>query len=284
MYKLASDYDGVFLHKRLLKFFDALWLRFYARKIIYDFDDAVMYDPDAPKRNSFTHIAPLNRTVKLADLVIAGNSYLADHAKKSNLNVEILPTGLDTRAYQIEIDRMDDGKIRLVWIGSKSTLRYLAEIKPALEEIGLRFNNVVIRIICDEFFDLKNMQVEKHHWASQTEVIDLITSDIALSPLPDNRFTRGKCGFKILQYGAAGLPVVTSPVGTNAEYVQDGMTGCYASTISQWVDKISELVENTEKRKRMGEAARMWAQNFDMGIIGRQLAELVTKCLQNSAS
>lgn len=280
VYKLALDFDGVLLHKRCLKFFDALWLRFYARKIIYDFDDAVMFDDENPERVSYKRQKAFQRTVKLADLVIAGNSYLADHANKFNQNVKILPTGFDTKAYNLEIEPNDDGKIRLVWIGGKSTLKYLIAIKPALEQIGKRFGNAVLRIICDDFFDLQNMEVEKCQWSLETQVADLLTSDIGLAPLLDNRFTRGKCGFKALQYAAAGLPTIASPVGVNAEYVLDGITGYHACQVQQWVDKISQLIEYPNQRKQIGKAAREVVKDFDVSILGRRLINLITQSIE----
>jgi glycosyltransferase involved in cell wall biosynthesis len=284
LFKRASDFDGVFLHKKKLNFFDGHWLRRYSKKIIYDFDDAVMYDPEAPDRDRSSHFRPFRRTAKLADIVIAGNSYLAEHAIRFNPNVEVLPTGLDTGAYRVDAGLRNDGKIRLVWIGSKSTLRYLAEIKPALEEIGSCLNNVVLRIICDEFFDLENMQVERRQWSEQTEAIELRTSDIGLAPLPDNRFTRGKCGFKVLQYTAAGLPVVASPVGVNSEYVRHGVTGFLVTNLSQWRERIAELIANPDLRKTMGEENLAQAENFDVPVIGKKLAQLITKCLHDVTS
>jgi len=128
------------------------------------------------------------------------------------------------------------------------------------------------------------MPVEKCLWSEQTQVIDLAMSDIGLAPLPDNRFTRGKCGFKVLQYAAAGLPVVASPVGVNAEYISDGITGFHAASSSQWFDTVCKLIENEELRKQMGQAARKEAQKFDISIIGKQLAELITKRLQDITS
>lgn len=284
MLKRCADFDGVFLHKKILNFLDAVWLRRYAKSVIYDFDDAIMYYDERPQRkpSRHKHTNPFKRTTKLANVVIAGNSYLAEHARKFNPGVEVLPTGLDTDAYKLQVPPKKDDKIRLVWIGSKTTLRYLVEIKPALEEIGSRFDNVILRIICDDFFDLQKMQVEKHLWSLETQAFDLAASDIGLAPLPDNRFARGKCGFKILQYAVAGLPVIASPIGINADYVRDGTTGFLATNTRQWVNKITQLIENPQLRRKMGGKGLAQAKNFDVSVIGKQLVELITKCLQDA--
>ncbi len=105
-------------------------------------------------------------------------------------------------------------------------MRYLKELSPALEQIGRTCPQVVLRIICDDFFDLSAMAVEKKAWSLETEAADLAACDIGLCPLPDDNFTRGKCGFKILQYFAAGLPVIASPVGINADFLMGGKRGC----------------------------------------------------------
>ncbi len=279
LFRQSRRYDGVFLQKKRLNSFDAFWLRKYARKVIYDFDDAVMYDDERPELSSRKRQRDFARTVRLADTVIAGNKYLADHALKFNDNIKILPTGLRLEDYKGAAGRPEDGRVVLVWIGSKSTLKYLAEIKPALEEIGSRFDNVVLRIICDEFFDLQNIKVERCQWSERTQVSDLATSDIGLAPLPDNRFTRGKCGFKILQYAAAGLPVIASPVGVNAEFVSDGVTGFRAADVSEWIDRIGRLVKDAELCRNMGRHGRDWVQSFDFAVIGNRLAELIKEAL-----
>jgi hypothetical protein len=280
LFKRAADFDGVFLHKKGLNFFDAFCLRRYSKRVLYDFDDAIMYDDKRPERQNRKRQKSFQRTVELADTVAAGNSYLAEHARKFNSNVEVLPTGLDINAYKLQTDAENDGKIRLVWIGSKSTLCYLAEIKPALEEVGSRFDNVVLRIICDDFFDMGNMDVEKHRWSLERQTVDLVTSDIGLAPLPDNRFTRGKCGFKILQYAAAGLPVIASPVGVNREHVRDGATGFHAANSPQWVERISKLIENRELREQMGRACRREAGEFDVSVLGRRFVNLIIRFLE----
>jgi glycosyltransferase involved in cell wall biosynthesis len=234
-----------------------------------------MFDAANPDKPSLKRQKAFQRTINLADMIIAGNPYLAEQAMKFNENVNILPTALNVRNYDIEVEPRRENIIRLVWIGSKSTLRYLSEIKPALEEIGSRCNNVVLRIICDYFFDLNNMKVEKRLWSMKSQVTDLISSDIGLAPLPDNSFTRGKCGFKILQYAAAGLPVIASPVGVNSEYVKDGVNGFYASNMSQWINKTTQLIDDYEMRKRMGALGREYVEKYDIGVIGEKLCSLL---------
>ena len=276
LFKRAADFDAVFLHQKGLNIIDAFWLPRYSRKIIYNFDDAVMYTDKKPDRNSLSHSLPFRRSVKLADMVIVGSPYLARHAHKFNSNVTILPIGIKVSDYTFDCPAEDDGKIRLVWIGSKVTFKYLAQIKPALEEIGSRYNNVILRIIADDFFDLQNMPVEKRLWSKDTRGIDLATSDIGLAPLPNDRFTQGKCSFKVLEYSSAGLPVIASPVGTNSVHVRDGVTGFLVTDSREWIDRISQLINDPLLRKQMGQQGRVHAGDFDVSVIGKQLAELIT--------
>jgi glycosyltransferase involved in cell wall biosynthesis len=279
LFKSAAEFDGVLLHKKGLNLFDAFMLRRYSRKVIYNFDDAIMYDPKKPDRFRLSHFVKFRMMTKLADLVITGNSYLAEHARKYNSNVELWLHGVRVADYARQPRSADDDTIRLVWIGSKSTLRYLGQIKSTLEEIGKRFDKVVLRIICDEFFDLENMKVEKCLWSEQTRVRDLAAADIGLAPLPDDRFTRGKCTFKILEYAATGLPVVASPVGAHSDYVIDNVTGFLAVDSSAWFESIVRLIENANLRKTMGSAARERAAAFDVAVVGERLCRAIKSCI-----
>ena len=185
LFRRAAEFDVVLLHKKGLNPIDAFWLRRYSKKLIYHFDDAIMYNDKTPERNSRSHFVPFRRSVRIADMVIAGSTYLARQAKPFNPNVVILPTGINISDYNVEKPAKDDNKIRLVWIGSLSTLKYLRQIKQVPEEIGTRFSNVIMRIICDDFLELENVPVEKRLWSRDTRGIDLETSDIGLAPLPD---------------------------------------------------------------------------------------------------
>lgn len=280
LFRRAGSFDGVFLHKKRLNFFDAFFLRMFSRKIIYDFDDAIMYDDKRPGRGSSKRLMDFARTAKLADVVVAGNKYLAEHALKYNSNVEVLATGLDVGAYDIDAERVDGGKVRLVWIGSKSTLMYLEGLREVLEEIGRRYDNVVLRIICDAFLDLENMEVEKVDWALESQSRQLRESDIGLAPLTDDNFTRGKCGFKILQYMAASLPVVASPVGVNGDLINDEAAGLTAETPEEWIAALNKLIADKDIRGRMGKTGRDGVGEFGLGVIGGELVNIIKKTLE----
>jgi len=280
LFRRAGDFDGVFLHKKTLTAHNMRCLRRHSRRLIYNFDDAVMYSDKRPGVHSRTHASRFRRPVQQADLVIVGRGYLAGLARPFNANVRVLPLGLDLRDYGVDSLPTPDGKVRLVWIGSESTLGYLETIRPAIERIVARCDNVVVRIIGDAFPDWPGLPVEQVPWSPQSRRTMLATSDIGLAPLPDNPFTRGKCSFKVLEYSASGLPVVASPIGTNAEYVEDGVTGFLATTTDDWVDKIVQLVENPERRRSMGRAGAERARGFDVNVVGEELCSLIATCLQ----
>ncbi|MCL5281645.1 MAG: glycosyltransferase family 4 protein [Planctomycetes bacterium] len=279
LFACAPQFEGVLLHRKILNAWDAFWLRRLAGTVIYDFDDAVMYSNREDGRICRIRARRFRRAVALSSLVLAGNEYLAQHARQYNAHVEILPTGLDVGAYPVATPQEKDGLIRLVWIGSGSVLKHLRRIVPALEELGRRFPQVRLRIISNEFLDLRRMPVEQRPWSRRTEVADLVASDIGLAPLTDDPFTRGKCAFKILQYQAAGLPVVASPVGVNEQYVRDGGTGFLVRDPSQWVNRIAALIESPDLRLALGRAGRQDVERFDVHVVGARLCDLILGCL-----
>ena len=277
LFKSAQSFDAVLLHKKRPNFLDACVLRRYSKIIIYDFDDAIMYSPARPDSDHTSHMRLFKRTVRLVDCVIAGNDYLAEHARRFCSNVHVLPTGLDTKPYTENLPPKQPDKLRLVWIGSQSTLKYLKELKPALEIVGKKNKSVILRIIADVFFDLDNMPVEKITWSLQSQEKELSCGDIGLAPLPDNRFSRGKCGFKILQYYSAGLPVIASPVGVNVNFVKDSNAGMLAQTPEEWIEEILTLVDNRLLREKMGHAGKRYVQYFDTTVIGKKFCDIIQK-------
>jgi len=275
----SSKYDGALLLKKGLGVFAARLLRKSARRIIFNYDDAVWLSPKRPERYSRTHSVPWSRSVSIADMVIVGSKYLAEAGRRFNDNVRILPIGVRVKDYAWHGPRKQDGRVRLVWIGSESTVGYLGGIIAALEELGRKYPNLVVREICDTFIDVPGVTVEKFRWEADKRGQYLHDCDIGLAPLPDDPFTRGKCSFKVLEYAASGLPTVASPVGTNGEHIVDNVTGFLARSQEEWVAHISRLVEDSELRGRMGAAGREHAASHDTAVIGARLCTLIKEVL-----
>lgn len=273
--KSARNYDVVLLHKKCLNWFDAKILRRYAKTILYDFDDAVMYNSTHPESIRTSHMRLFERTIRLVDCVIAGNEYLAQQAQRFCKTVHVLPTGLETGPFASTPANGQNGHIRLGWIGSSSTLPYLQEIAPALENAAKQDSRLVLRIIADRFLHLDAMPIEKHSWSLQTQAAELLACDIGLAPLPDNRFTRGKCGFKILQYFAAGLPAIASPVGINAELIERSGAGLTAVTPAQWQQAILTLTRQPQLRAQMGQRAREFVKQYDTAVLAERFVRII---------
>lgn len=284
LFKSAQKYDAVLLHRKCLNFFDAKVLARYSRKIIFDHDDAIMYSTSRPESDRTSHFRLYRRTIRMVDCVIAGNEYLAEHARRFCRHVHVVPTGVDAKAFEQERPLKKDDEVRLVWIGSISTLRYLAELKPVLEQIGKNHTRVVLRIIADQFFDLENMVVQKHTWSLENQVFDLLDCDIGLAPLPDDRFTRGKCGFKILQYFAAGLPVVASPVGVNEKFIKESNAGILAATPQQWRSALEKMIEDVPTCRQMGQNGKRYVQAYDTSLVAKQFCESVKDAISYDTS
>lgn len=275
LFKSSGRYDAVLIQRKCLNFWDAAVLSRFCPKMIFDYDDAIMHSSTKPESRLTNHFRLFKRTARMMDMMIAGNEYLAGYARHYCKQVHILPTGLDIKAYQEKGAPKNPNEIRLVWIGSESTLKYLAELRPVLEQIGKTHKNVVLRIIADKFFDLEHMRVQKHLWSIDKQVFDLVECDIGLSPLPDNRFTRGKCGFKILQYFAAGLPVIASPVGVNEKFIKESNAGLLASTFSQWQDAIGKMVTDTAVYSQLGQNGKKYVQAYDRVVISKDLCRII---------
>jgi glycosyltransferase involved in cell wall biosynthesis len=249
--------DAVLLQRKLLSRPEIALLRRKVRHLWYDFDDAVwMRDSYAGKGfHSRKRLGRFRRIVRSCEAVVAGNSYLAEHAMSSGARAAwVIPTCVDVRKYPLA--RHDRPGAELVWVGSSATLRGLEAIGPLLNAIGERVPGTRLKLVCDRFFRPGKLPVVECPWADATEAAEIAAADIGISWVPDDPWSRGKCGLKVLQYMAAGLPVVTNPVGVHLEMVRPGETGFLATTEAEWVEAVRTLAADPELRRRMGAAGR----------------------------
>ena len=194
--------------------------------------------------------------------MVAGNAYLREQASrwKSAERIHVLPTCVDPASYPIAEHIRAGPGVELVWIGSASTLRGLEAVRSVLEELGRQGSGLRLKLVCDRFLSLQHLPVTCCPWSQASEASTLAEADIGISWIPDDFWSRGKCGLKILQYMAAGLPVVANPVGIQTDLVRHGETGFLAHTPDQWLEAISRLAHDPQLRRRMGRAGRQRVQ------------------------
>jgi glycosyltransferase involved in cell wall biosynthesis len=279
---LGSDltpFDAVIVQRKLLPRWAVALLRRRVRRLIFDFDDAVWLRDshsakgfDDPRR-----AARFRATVAACDLVIAGNEYLAAEARKFAPadRVRVVPTCVDVAKYSAarplrervvseraagaeELSPLADHPPgpTLVWVGSSSTLKGLERFGETLSAIGRAVPGARLKLICDRFAEFPGLPVERCAWDGATEADEIAAADVGIGWVPDDPWSRGKCGLKVLQYQAAGLPVVATAVGVQADFVRGGETGFLADTAGEWVRAIRELAADAGLRRRLGAAAR----------------------------
>jgi glycosyltransferase involved in cell wall biosynthesis len=228
-------------------------LNLCSRRLLFDLDDAIFCRsdgyPSRTRQNRFARIA------RRCQQIWAGNTYLAETAQRYNPAVTILPTSLEPGKYAIKTKKPRD-YIDLVWIGSSSTRKYLSGALPMLEPLAKTFPLLRLKIVADFNLPSEYLHTVAVPWSEEKESGALSSAHIGIAPMPDNPWTRGKCGLKVLQYMAAGLPVVSSPVGANGQIVEHGLTGFHADSPEAWQGAIQRLVSDANLRRMMGEAGR----------------------------
>ena len=258
----VRKYDVVYVFREaaiLGPAFIEYWVHATKVPMIFDFDDAVFVPYKSPSNGylSLLKFPSKVRTIcRLSAHVMAGNAYLADYARQVNDSVSIVPTTIDTEKYQPRASETDSAVPTIGWSGSYSTVQHLDTLRGALQRLAKR-EKFKLRVIGTSEYSIDGVDVQAIQWRSETETQDLLPIDIGIMPLPDDPWSRGKCGLKALQYMALGIPSVSSPVGVNSEIIDDGRNGMLASTEDEWIEKLATLLRSVELRKKLGDAGRI---------------------------
>lgn len=253
----ASNADGVVLSRRLLPRRFALRLRRRARRLLYDVDDALPYrDSARGATRSATRARRFGRLVRLADRVMVGNTYLAELAAGAARPPLVVPTVCAVG--EGPAAPPPQGEVTVVgWIGSAATLPYLEARAPELSALVATGRVIRLRVVADRAPVLPpGIPVELVPWSEAGEAAALEGLDVGFAPLPDDAWTRGKCGFKVVQMLGAGRPVVASRVGVQAEQVRHGVTGFLGATPAELLEGLLRLVDDRALRLAAGRAAR----------------------------
>jgi glycosyltransferase involved in cell wall biosynthesis len=278
LYRKLRPYDAVVLQKRLVSRIELLALRSVASRLIYDVDDAVMY-----ASNGDDHLRRRGRfaaTVRAADLVVCGNQFLADEASRHASRNLVIPTCINTETYHPGLRSGRPHGVTIGWTGSRSTNEYLNEILHSLSQLH---GQVQVRVISDttDGFDFSRLGHVPHvfvPWSPKSEIAEAATFDLGLMPLPENRWTQGKCGFKALQYMALGIPAVCSPVGVNRDIIHDGVNGLFATTSQEWFTVVARLIKDPFLRESIGRAGRRHVEEaFALAKHGPRFVQAIEK-------
>jgi glycosyltransferase involved in cell wall biosynthesis len=258
----AAQYDLVVIQREAFMTGSTYFERQLKRsgaKMIFDFDDSIWLTDvsDANRRWAFLKDpGKTSRIIAMSDMVFAGNRYLADYARQFNRHVRMVPTTIDTEEYQrVPLPNRDD--VCIGWSGSMTTVKHFEYAVPFLLRIKDKYGDKVsIKMIGDRRYRHERLGIQGVSWIKEDELKELSGIDIGIMPLPDDEWSRGKCGLKGLQYMALEIPAVMSPVGVNTEIISDGTNGFLARTEDEWVNKISALVESATLRSKIGKAGR----------------------------
>lgn len=257
-----NQYDIIFVAREAFMtgstFFERC-LKKSKAKMVFDFDDSIWIDVVSENNKALAWLKDASKTsriIKLADLVFAGNPFLASYARQFNAAVVIVPTTIDTSLYAPRY-QSDKDHVVIGWSGSTSTIEHFAYAIPALTEIKKKYGDKVkFKVVGNGSYRNEELNIEGLPWKHNTELDDLRSMDIGIMPLPDNEWAKGKCGLKGLQYMALEIPTIMSPVGVNTEIIQDNVNGFLASSTAEWVDKLSRLIDDPSLRVSLGKAGR----------------------------
>ncbi|GAC1419416.1 MAG: glycosyltransferase family 4 protein [Flavisolibacter sp.] len=253
-------YDYVFIHRETSPFgppfFEWVIAKLWRKKIIYDFDDAIwVSDSNMKIINWFKAFWKIGVICRWSYKVSAGNSYLAQYASQFNHKVIIIPTCVDTLKSHNQLKDQYNEKVVIGWTGSHSTLFYLDLIEPILKKLAAS-DNILILIICNKppSFSFPNLHFIQ--WDESSEIEDLLKINIGIMPLIANKWSEGKCGFKLIQYLSLGIPAVASPVGVNNIIIKQGINGFLCAEQDEWYTSLLSLVKDEDLRKKMGSNGR----------------------------
>lgn len=248
-------FDLVFIDREI---FDAPDTRMEERfrdacgRLVLDLDDAVFLR--YPEK--FRHL------MKLADLVVCGNHWLADKVSPLNNHICRIPTCVDMDQYSERSWNTDTAHVPVVgWMGTVGNLKYLSVAAEALRQLAQE-QPFELRLVVPELsglqdVDLTGVTVVHDPWNPQAETQQLKQFDVGLMPLfPNQEWDIYKCGLKLIQYLAVGIPGIAAPVGVNSEILDQNQNGFAAQTTQEWLTALRTLTGNAALRKQMGQRGR----------------------------
>ncbi len=273
-------YDLVIIQKKTsLNRVELFLIKKLANKIIYDFDDATMFhELEHAKPLSGKNFIKFLKTINIANAVVAGNDFLASFCKNNVVNVYKFPTPVDTNKYY-PLRKKNKKIVTLGWVGVPGSMIHLQKILPLLKEIAKKFPFEFI-VISKKNLIYKGLHIRNIEWQLEKENEYLNMIDIGLMPLDDSIWTNGKGGYKLIQYGAVGIPSIGSAIGINKEIIIHQKTGYLANSSEEWIEYLKLLITNAHLRKKLGLAARSQiVKKYSLKAYAKNYARAITNTM-----
>jgi hypothetical protein len=295
MLQKAKAADVVYIQKKLFHPVFLPLLKAANPNIVFDFDDAAFArEPYNPKPRgmspgSRSAVGRLNAALKTARAVVAGNSFLAAYATRYNQRVHELPTPVDTAAGASGTGASaaggshlpHHGTVTIGWLGTSKNLYYLKGVTGALKQVVDECPRVKVSVLSNGSFVSEGLAIENLQWSPESESQWLSSVNVGIMPLEHDDWSRGKCAFKLLQYMAAGIATVSSPVGMNVEVIQDGANGLLADTAYDWREKLLALVRNPRLREDLGACGRRTVEEkYSLSVCRKKLGDILYTTLR----
>jgi len=273
---LLTKYDLVYIQRWMLPEYLLKIIKLKKAKLIFDFDDAIYLETSSNSSNRKCFL----KMLQYSDKVITGSPVLAEYCKTQNTVSEIITTPVDCQNVEIKVNYSSD-KFIIGWIGSHSTSHFLKIIEEPLRKLKENGSNISLKLIgAKNGFLPEDIPAEYIDWSDGNEKTFLKDMNVGIMPLTDNEWERGKGGYKLFLYMAAGIPVIASPVGINEEIVEDGKNGFLAETDEEWFNYLKMLYFDSELCEKLGKYGRKLAElKYDREICYTKLEKIISELL-----
>lgn len=277
----VKKYDLIWIEYELFPYLPhwaESYLSFINKPYLVDYDDAIFHRYDLAKSPIKKILSKkIDHVMHNAILVTAGNAYLADRAIAAGAKwVERIPTVIDINRYPVKPITSTDDSYVIGWIGSLTTAKYLDQITISLQQLAKKYT-FSLHIIGAEI-EVAGVDVVCIPWSEDSEVTEIQKFDIGIMPLADSPWEKGKCGYKLIQYMACGIPVIASPVGVNRDIVDRANSGLLADSSEEWLLSFEKLLSNLALRKKLGANGRKAVEEiYSIQVVAPKLSKLLSK-------
>lgn len=268
-----GNWDLVFIQRERIEIKYLKHLKSKNIPLIFDFDDSIFLTENKARLGSLSTAL----MVQYAYSVIISTPYLAAFCKENGKEPFIIHTSVDGELIKPNTLADPDNVPVIGWIGSKSTTVVLKQAEDALRRLAKELKYKLILIGADTSYQPAGIPFEHLPWRLEKEPEYLRLMDIGIMPLMPIEYSKGKGGYKLYMYMAAGIPVVATPIGINSGIVKEGVNGYLAKNAEEWQTKLSLLIQNPELRKKMGLIGReQFEREYSMRVAFSAISKVIS--------